>query len=61
MTSEEEKDFAEKIIRLRPKCCAELGISQDELTVNGFVKWLVDRISKYEEKSDETTNSNIII
>lgn len=53
MDQKKEKDFAEKIIRLRPKCCKELKISPEKLSMDNFLKWLVDRILKYEENNND--------
>jgi len=61
MTHEEEKDFAEKVIRLRPKCCEELGVQQDKLSMDSFVKWLVNKVAKYEEKHNDKSHIDISI
>ena len=50
MTSEEEKDFTEKVIRLSYKCAEELHISRDNVVSDIFIKWLMDKVDNSERK-----------
>ncbi len=55
MNLDEERDFTEKVIRLRYKCAKELHISTEDIVSATFIKWLVDKISKEEEGGDHAT------
>lgn len=45
MTQEEEKDFIEKVLRLRPICAKELNMHIDEINLDQFIKWLIDKVA----------------
>lgn len=44
MPSEEDKDYIEKTIRLKEICAKELNIHQDEVSLENFIKWLIDKV-----------------
>ena len=50
MTLEEETDFAEKSIRAVSKCVEELHIIKEDLDINKFLNWLVDKANKEPKK-----------
>ena len=53
--TEEEKDFAEKVVRLSYKCATELKVSTKDVTSDVFIKWLIGKID-IQEKGGENNN-----
>jgi len=61
MTSKEEKDFTEKVIRLSYKCANELNIKREDIVSQIFIKWLIDKVDNFEKESHKNEDKNIDI
>ena len=59
MVTEEEKDYIEKVIRLKPKCANELKIPPDEITLEQFIKWLISKIPEEIKESESIENPEV--
>jgi len=59
MTQDEETDFAEKSIRAVSKCVEELHIAKEDLDINKFLGWLVDKAIKEKKGRKKSEKQNI--
>jgi hypothetical protein len=50
MTSKEETDLAEKLIRAVAQCTEELDLPKDRLTIDIFLNWAVDKAIKSKKR-----------
>jgi len=64
MTPDEETDLAEKLVRLVSQCMEEKHIAKENLTIDNFLNWVVDKANKSikrKKKKDEIQNINISV